>query len=161
MYLQELCEASQIVMWDNMSYIVIKPPKMSRQRSCVRLFLCKKNYERFIYSLHALMYPDVFIFHHSTYFETKIKSLLKKDTWSFTQSPRGAMTEEVQKCWHYIICQKHSFIAGNSYAVSTGTHWCTRLLLQIPCVHNCQTVFYMTWGLLTIVLLWCISPTQV
>lgn len=57
-------------------------------------FLCttfsvQKNKEKLIYSLHRFMYPDVFIGHHNTYFETKIKSLLKKDTWSFTQIQEG------------------------------------------------------------------------
>lgn len=78
------------------------------------------------------------------------------------KSPGRALTEKVQKCWHHIVCQKHNFTAGNSHNVSTGTHWCTTgLFLQISCVQNCLTVFYMTWGLLTIVLLWCSSPTQV
>jgi len=95
----------------------------------------QKNKERFVYSLHWFMQPDVFIVHHSTYFETNIKSLFKKDTWSFTQSPRRASTEKVQKYWHH-FSQKHSFTAGNSHTVSTGTHWCTTgLLLQISCVH--------------------------
>jgi hypothetical protein len=144
---------------------VIQCHKASRDVQAT--FLCmtfsvQKNKETFIYSLHRFMYPDVFILDHSTCFETKIKSLLNKDTWRFTQSPRGALTEKVQKCWHHIICQKHSFTAGNSHTVSTGNQWSTKgLLLQVSCVHNCWTVFYMTWSLLTIVLLWCNSPTQV
>jgi hypothetical protein len=131
-------------MWDNMSYLAIE---ISRQYSFVQLFLCKTIKESCIYSLHRFMHPDVFILQHSTNSETKIKSLLKKDTWSFTLSPRETLTEKVQKCWHHIIIfQKHSFTAGYYHTVSIWTHWCTRLLLQIFCMHNCWTVGYKIWG---------------